>query len=410
MLDKKYLPFSEAIELLLDEVSEIRMSVEEIPIEEAYERVLAKDVVAPENLPGFKRSTVDGFAVRARDTFGAKESFPAYLKLKGEVEMGKQPDFKLLPGETAYIPTGGMLPEGADAVVMVEHASIAGDLVEIFHPVSPFENVILEDEDVAKGEIVLKAGTVLKPQHIGALAGLGVCSVEVFKKPVVGIILTGDEIVPPDKKPSPGEVRDINSFTLAGLILKAGGIPKKYGIVRDERKTLEEVLNRAFNECDVLLVSGGTSAGTKDMTAELINELGSPGILFHGVRIRPGKPLIGALCKNKPVFGLPGHPVAVFITFELFVKPVIFSMTGVREPQHKKTVKAVLKRRISSQPGRTDFVRVRLEREGEKLFAIPLIAKSGLIMSLALADAILTVPEELGGIEEGEEVEVQLLD
>jgi len=270
--------------------------------------------------------------------------------------------------------------------------------------------VILENEDVAKGELVLKAGTVLKPQHIGALAGLGICRVKVTKKPVVGIILTGDEIVPPDKKPLPGEVRDINSFTLAGLVAKAGGIPKKYGIIKDERKALQEVLSKAFDECDVILVSGGTSAGTKDMTAELIHTLGKPGILFHGVRIRPGKPLIGALCENKPVFGLPGHPVAVFITFELFVKPVILAITGAKDFSPQKTLKAVLKRRVPSQPGRTDFVRVKLEKENEITWAVPLIAKSGLIMSLAMADAILIIPEELGGIEEGEEVELQLLD
>jgi len=409
MLDKQYLTLKNALDLLLAKIPFKSLPSEEIPIEEAYFRIAAEDVFSPENLPGFKRSTVDGFAVRAQDTFGAKDTMPAYLTVKGEILMGAVPSFELNPGEAAYIPTGGMLPKGADAVVMVEHVNVvSSDLIEILKPVGPLENVILEDEDIKKGELVISAGTKLKPHHIGGLAGLGITKIKVTAKPKVGIILTGDEIIPHHEKVSPGKVRDINSFTLAGMILEEGGIPVKFGIVKDDYQAIKELVTKAYHQTDMVLITGGTSAGTKDVTAQVIDELGPPGVLFHGVSIKPGKPIIGGLCGNKPIFGLPGHPVAVYVCFSFLVKPVLQKMMGLASKNYTPFIKAKMAKSIQSQAGRTDFIRVYLEEKDGELYAVPLISKSGLIMSLVKADGIVIISEDLLGIEKDEEVAVFL--
>ena len=279
-------------------------------------------------------------------------------------------------------------------------------MIEVLKPVGPFENVIAEDEDVKKGELIIPAGHILKPQDIGGLAGLGISQVKVSKKPKVAIILTGDEIIPHTEKVTPGKVRDINSFTLAGLIEENGGIPIKMGIIKDVYQEIKKTVKKAYEIADIILISGGTSAGTKDMTAQIINELGKPGILFHGVAIKPGKPIIAGLCNNKPVFGLPGHPVAVYMCFNLFVKPVMERITGVTQKTFKPKIKAKISRSISSQAGRTDFIRVYLEEKNGEIWAHPLLSKSGLIMSLVKADGIVVIPDNKLGLEEGEEIEV----
>lgn len=411
MLDKKYLLPKDALKLILENVQFRSLSSETVTLQEAYDRITSEDIFAPEDLPGFLRSTVDGFAVNATDTFGAKESSPAYLYVKDDIPMGAIPDFSISQGECASIATGGMLPDGADAVVMIEHVNIVSqDLIEILRAVSPWENVIFKDEDVKKGEIVIKAGKRLKPQDIGALAGLGIEKVRVSKKPVVSIILTGDEIIPHTEKALPGQVRDVNSFTLSGLAVKAGALPLKMGIVRDVYEEIKATVWKAFEMSEIILITGGTSAGVKDMTAKVIDELGSPGVLFHGVSIKPGKPLIGGVCGGKPVFGLPGHPVAVYICFELFVRPVIEHMLGLEERKVKKILKAKMSRSLPSQAGREDFIRVSLEDRDGQLWAVPLLSKSGLIMSLVRADGIVYIPSELLGLQEGDEVFVEVID
>ncbi len=410
MLNQKFISLEEALFLLFSHIPFRSLSPEVISIEESYGRVLYEDIFSPEDLPGFERSTVDGFAVRASDTFGAKELSPVYLKLKGEVPIGGVPDFKIEVGEAASISTGGMLPEGADAVIMLEQVNvISSDLIEVLKPVAPGENVIFKDEDVKKGELVFPAGQKLRPQDVGVLAGLGITKVKVVKKPEVSIILTGDEIVPHYEKVYPGKVRDINSFTLTGLIKEIGGNPLKIGIVKDDYGEIKNAVKEAFVKSDVVLITGGTSAGTKDMVAEIIEDLGEPGILFHGVSIKPGKPVIVGIPQNKPVFGLPGHPVAVYICFKLFVEPVLKRMMGLKTKQFKTCVKAKLQRSISSQMGRTDFVRVALEERDGTLWALPLLSKSGLIMSLVKADGIVKILSQSLGLEEGEEVEVELI-
>ncbi|MCX7987986.1 MAG: molybdopterin molybdotransferase MoeA [Thermodesulfovibrio sp.] len=411
MLDKKYLLPKDAVKLILENVKFRSLSSERVSLEEAYDRVTYDDIVAPEDLPGFLRSTVDGFALKASDTFGARESSPAYINVKGDIPMGIIPGFTISQGECASIATGGMLPEGADAVVMIEHVNIISqDLIEVLKSVSPWENVIFKDEDIKKGEIVIKAGKRLKPQDIGALAGLGITTVQVTRKPIVSIILTGDEIVPHTEKALPGQVRDVNSFTLSGLSIKAGAVPLKMGILRDVYEEIKVAVEKAFENSDVVLITGGTSAGLKDMTAKVIDELGSPGVLFHGASIKPGKPIIGGVCRGKPVFGLPGHPVAVYICFELFVRPVIEQMLGLKERKVKRFLKAKMARNLHSQAGREDFIRVFLEEKDGQLWAVPLLSKSGLIMSLVKADGIVYIPSDLIGLQEGEEVLVEIID
>lgn len=384
---------------------------EEVLIEDAYGRVLAVDIISPDNLPGFDRSTVDGFAVISSDTFGATESMPAYLEVKGEIMMGVEPSIKLRKGETVRIATGGMLPDGADSVVMFEHVQPLDEgLIEVFKPVAPGENVISSDEDIRKGEVVLEKGQRLRPQDVAALAAVGITKVKVYKRPIVSIISTGDEIIPPDTPVRPGKVRDVNSYNLAGLIALSGGVAVKKGIFRDIYDDILRALKESLSDSDMVLITGGSSVGVRDLTEKVIDSLGSPGVLFHGINLKPGKPTIGAVIEGTPVLGLPGHPAAVSVCFELFVDPLIMLLSGERKRALPKriSIKARLAKSISSTQGREEHVRVRLEDRNGELWAIPILGKSGLIRTLVLADGKIIIPSHLRGIESGQEVEVYL--
>jgi molybdopterin molybdotransferase len=386
--------------------------IESVSIEDAYGRVSAFDIVSTENLPGFNRSTMDGYAVDSADTFGASDTMPVYLQVKGQVLMGRQPEIRLQRGETCLIPTGGMLPEGSDAIVMFEYTNrIDDNMVEIMKTVSPGENVIMFNEDVGKGEVVIKSGHRLRPQDIGALAGLGILAIPVYRKPVVAIISTGDEVVPADRPVSTGEVRDINSYNLAGMISACCAVPLKRGIIRDDLDKLRAAVKQALNEADMLLITGGSSVGVADYTAKVINELGSPGVLFHGVAMKPGKPVIGGIVDGKPVFGLPGHPAAITVGFETFVEPLLMRLSGeIPNPNvpSRITVKALFGRNLSSGAGREEHVRVYVEKHNDMLWAIPVLGKSGLIRTLVQAEGIVIIPMNKSGLYEGEEVEVRL--
>lgn len=410
MLDKNYIPADDARRLLLDRLAGVAKRTERVPLEEAFDRVLAEDILAPEDLPGFARSTVDGYAVRSRDTFGARDTSPAYLNLAPEILMGSVPAFALSPGEAASIPTGGMLPEGADAVVMFEHCQKASEsLVEILHAAAPAENVVQKDEDVRAGQTVLLSGSRLRPQDIGALAGLGIESVSVFAKPVVAIVSTGDEVVPLGSPCGPGKVRDINSFTLRGLIVHHGGIPVWKGICHDEYETIRSTVAEALQNADLVLIIGGTSAGVRDMSASVIDSFGKPGVLFHGVALKPGKPLIGGMIGPKPVLGLPGHPAAVVGTFENFVRPVLASLAGLQsEAVTSHAVTARITKAVASVAGREDHIRVRLEDLNGELCAVPVLGKSGLITTLVRADGIVKIPAAKLGLDAGEQVSVHV--
>lgn len=402
---------AQALEALLGRMRVADRQVETVALEESLGRFLAHDVVSPEDIPPFQRSTMDGFAVAAADTFGASEGSPAYLKVAGRVLMGEMAGTALKGGEAAHIPTGGMLPPQADAVVMVEYTSLLDEqTVEITRPVAPGENVVTAGEDIARNETIFPAGRRLGPYDLGALAAIGMPEVEVFGKVTVGIVSTGDELVDAGETPGPGQVRDINYYALAALVKRSGGEPLRLGIVPDDAAALSATLRQALPSCRLLIISGGTSVGTADMTPAVIDGLGRPGVLTHGLSVKPGKPTIIALIDDVPVFGLPGHPVGALDIFDLMVEPVIrFLITGVRQPVRPLRLKARLARSLSSVAGREDRIRVSLEHAEDGLVAHPLLGKSGLISRMTRADGVAIIPFEAEGAARGEEVEVEPL-
>lgn len=397
---------SEAQRLLLEAFPEPRIPWEEVCLPEAVGRVLARELVAGEDVPACPRSTVDGYAVRAVDTFGASESLPAYLDLGEEVAMGRPAPGALRAGQCCPVPTGGMLPEGADAVVMVEHAELPGDgTVAVLRPVAPGENLIWPGEDVGRGQVVLPPGRVLRPPDVGVAAALGFARLPVFRRLRVAILSTGDELVPPDRVPEPGRVRDVNSYTLAAAVRNDGWEAELLGIAPDRPAALEEALREGMRG-DALLVSGGSSVGARDLVAQAISRLGNPGILVHGVALRPGKPVIAAVADGRPVFGLPGHPVSALVVYYLLARPVLRRLAGSDPFPLQPTVRARLARSLSSRPGLEEYVRVSLRMAGDGLRAEPVLGKSGLISTLARAWGLVRIPPEATGLEQGEEVEV----
>ncbi len=409
---EELIPVEKALEVLFRYAPFQRPAEILIPLENAYGMVISRDILSPEDLPGFSRSTVDGFAVRSADTFGATEGLPAYLTIVAEIPMGQQPRVVLLKGEGAGIATGGMLPEGADAAVMLEHTQeLDGKMIEIVRPVSPGENVIQSGEDAKKDELILKSGHRLRPQDVGALAGLGITDIRAYRKPKVSIISTGDEIVAPSEPVQPGEVRDINSYTLSGLISDAGCIAVKRGIFSDKYEVIRDVVEQALRDSEMILITGGSSVGTKDMTAKVINDLGIPGVLFHGVSLKPGKPMIGGVVGTVPIFGLPGHPAAVHVCFEIFIRPVLAVQSGEAAslfPWKRRTIRARIARNISSSPGREEHIGVSIEERDGEVWAVPLLGKSGLITTLTRADGTALIPLRKSGVQEGDFVEVTI--
>ncbi len=383
--------------------------VETVPTRDAPGRVLAEDIVAPSDLPSFPRSAMDGYAVRAEDTYGASEGLPAYLRVVGEIAMGSSADITLSPGEAALIHTGGMLAGNADAVVMVENTrGVDASTIEVVRPVAKGENVLQIGEDMAKGEALLPRGSLLRPQDIGGLLALGITEIPVFQRVKVALISTGDELVPPEEEPKPGQIRGINAYTLASLALRAGAIPIRLGIVEDNREALKEAAERGMREADIVVISAGSSVSTRDITADVINSLGQPGILVHGVSLKPGKPTIMASVDGKPFFGLPGNPGSAMVTFELFVAPCIYRLGGHRELPQRYQMKAKLTRNIPSAPGREDYVPVKLEERDGELYAEPVFGKSNLLFPLIKADGIAQVPLDRGGLSAGETVLVSI--
>ncbi|MCE5195509.1 MAG: molybdopterin molybdotransferase MoeA [Nitrospiraceae bacterium] len=401
-----------ALDIIFEKLSPLLPSESTLNIQDALCRILSKDIHSTEDLPSFARSTVDGYAVVSSDTFGATEGLPSYLNVAGEILMGTIPSAVINKNEAVKIATGGMLPVNADAVVMVEHTqSIDEKMIEVLKPAAPGENVIQKGEDIKKDELVLKKGHRLRPQDIGALAGLGITKVKIYDKPKVSIISTGDEIVSAASDANEGQVRDINSFNLSGLILEAGCEPAKQGIFRDEYSVIKKSVEDSLKTTDMVLITGGSSVGTRDMTAKIINDIGTPGVLFHGVSIKPGKPMIGGLINNKPVFGLPGHPAAITVCFQQFIEPVLKKLTGHEQKKiidKKPFVIAKMSKNVSSSSGREDYIRVSLEKRNNEIWANPILGKSGLITTLVKADGIVVIPLMKLGLEQGESVEVRL--
>ena len=398
---------AQALERLLPRLAPLGRA-EPLGLLDALGRVMARELHAPVDLPAFARSTMDGFAVRAADTYGASEGLPAYLDLCGEVPMGRTADLAVRPGQAARVHTGGMIPPGADAVVMVENTqALADNAIEVVRPVALGENVVPVGEDVRQGDPLFPAGHRLRPQDLGGLAGVGITTVEVAARPRVAILASGDEVVPPEQAVAPGQIRDINSYTIAALARRAGGLPELRGIAPDDAARLMAMAEQALAESDALIISAGSSVSTRDMTVQVIAALGAPGVLVHGVSIHPGKPTILALVGAKPVFGLPGNPVSTMIAFELFVAPALRRLLGAAEPLGAG-VEARLARNVASKPGREDFVPVRLEQRAGALWAEPVFGKSNLIYTMAHADGLLHVPLDLAGLYAGDTARVRV--
>jgi molybdopterin molybdotransferase len=416
------LPPDEARELLFRHMTAV-LPAETIATQQANGRVLATAVTAPHALPQFRRSTMDGYAVRAADTYGASESLPAFLHVVGEVPMGQPAAVALGVGQAAMVHTGGMIPETADAVVQIEQTqTVSGGQspistlqsppfpfeIEVLRAVAVGQNVLQVGEDVRLGAEVLPAGHSLRPQDVGGLLALGLTAVAVVRRPRVGILATGDEVIMPEETAVPGQIRDINSYTVAGLVEQAGGVPVRGGIIPDNFDALATAAANLLAETDMLVMSAGSSVSVRDMTVQVIDGLGAPGVLLHGVATRPGKPTIVAAVGGKPVLGLPGNPVSAMIQFDMFGVPAIYRLQGVQTMPRRGLVWARLGQNIASESGREDYVPARLQDSADGLLAIPVFGKSNLIYTLVNADGLIKIPLNKGGLLAGEWVEVRL--
>ena len=381
-----------------------RTDTETVPLAEALRRVPAGVVSSPAALPGFARSTVDGFAVRAADTFGASDGLPSYLDLLGTVRMGAEPDVAVRPGGCVAVPTGAALPEGADAVVMVEYtAETMPGTIEVTRPVAAGAGLVRADEDVVAGAPLVPGGRPLRPAELGLLAAAGVTSVPVHRRPRVAIVSTGDEIVPPDTATlGPAQVRDATASALAGLVADAGGVAVYAGIVADERGALEKTLGGLLDDSDLVVVSAGSSVGIRDETTAAISALGT--VWCHGLAIKPGKPTLLAECRGVPVVGLPGNPLSALVVFRLVGVPLVWSLAGCTSVPPEPSTRARLSRNLASAAGRLDVVQVRV-RDG---VAEPLFGPSALLSVLTRADGYVVVPEPATGLDSGTDVEVIL--
>ena len=378
-------------------------AAETVSLTAAMGRVLAEDIAATEYVPDFDRSTVDGYAVRARDTFGCTDAIPAILPLQGEVLMGEGAEFALNPEECVAVPTGGAVPKGADSVVMVEYTEDYGDgTIGISKSAAPGQNMIFRGDDVFPGKVVLEKGRVLSSQDIGALAAIGRVQVPVAKKLKIGVISTGDELVPPEQTPGPGQVRDVNSPMLEAMLTAFGAEVINYGIVIDDETLLSEKVHKAVAECDAVLLSGGSSVGIKDAACRIIESMGS--LLMHGIAIKPGKPTILGKAGSKPLVGLPGHPVAAYFITKIFILPLLCRLTGRKQERYTTTARVT--ESISANHGRAQVHCCRLESRDGALWASPIRGKSGLITTLAGADGHFIIDRDCEGLPQGAQVQV----
>lgn len=404
------LPPDAALALLLDRLPpQPAAGSAMVDTADALGRVTAAAVRSPEALPPFPRATMDGYSLRAADTFGASDGLPAWFTLVGEVPMGQAPAVAVGIGEAAVAYTGGMLAHHADAVVMVEQTqAIDADTIEVMRPVAPGENVAQPGEDVGVGAVALPAGHRIRPQDIGALLALGIVRVRVANRPRVGILAMGDEITAPDATPGPGQVRDINTYTIAAQVAAAGGIPTPLGLVGDDYATQLEAARRGLEATEMLALSAGSSVSARDRTVDIVAALGRPGALAHGLSLRPGKPAIVGLCDGKPVIGLPGNPVSAMVVSDLLIRPTLYRLLGGLTPPEPPQTTALLAQDVPSAPGREDYVPVRLTEGADGLpRAHPVWGKSGLIFTLVRADGLLRTPPDAAGLYAGEQVQVR---
>ncbi|WP_297092730.1 gephyrin-like molybdotransferase Glp [Thermococcus sp.] len=392
----KVVPLEKALEVIGS--FPLRPGIESVPLSEALGRVLAEDVVSPVDVPPFDRATVDGYALRAEDTFMASESEPVRLKVIGEVNAGDNPDFELKPGESVYISTGAPLPKGADAVIQFEDVDREGEEVIIYKPAYPGLGVMKAGTDIPKGKTLLKRGTKLTFKNTALLSAVGIAEVPVFRRPRVAVISTGNEVVLPGAELRYGQIYDINGRAIADAVRELGGEALFLGIARDDRESLKALIEKGVECCDVVILSGGASGGIRDLTSSIIEELGE--VKIHGIAIQPGKPTIIGLINGKPVFGLPGYPTSCLTNFTLLVAPLLRKLLG-RESEVRK-VRKKLAHKVFSVKGRRQFLPVRVE--GDR--AVPILKGSGAVTSFIEADGFIEVPENVEILQAGEEVEV----
>jgi molybdenum cofactor synthesis domain-containing protein len=407
---RKLMTFDEAKRAISLHLKPEPLGTEKISLLEAYNRVLAENVASVLDIPPFNRSTVDGYAVKVEDTFGAEENHPIKLKICGVVNVGEQPKINVAKGEAAEIATGAPIPEGADAVVMIEDTDRENDELSVYSAVTREENVMKKGTDIKKGETVLKAGQVLGSREVGVLAALGIAKVKVHMVPSVAVLSTGAEVTEPGKKLPLGKIYDINAYSLSAAVLESGGKPVYLGVVPDDKTELRKALEHALAYADMVITSGGVSVGPRDITPQIVDSLGKPGLIVCGIAVKPGKPTTIALIGKKPVFSLPGHPTSALLMFHLLARPVIQLLSG-RPAKEATTVKAVTSARMFSAKGRRTFVMVKLKRDkSNRLIAEPVeTGASGAITTLAKADGFVEIAENQQFVDTDEEITVALL-
>ncbi|WP_026476157.1 molybdopterin molybdotransferase MoeA [Alkaliphilus transvaalensis] len=401
------LSMKEAKEKVRESFKDLVLEVEEVAIVEANNRIVAEDVVSPINVPEFNRSTVDGYAVISKDTNGASESLPSFLNIVGEIEMGKAAKLTIKEGEACYIPTGGMLPQGSDSVVMVEYTELLDEeTVCMQKPVAPLENVLQIGDDVKIGQVIFEKGQLLRSQDIGVLAGMGFSKVKVFRKPRISIISTGDELIGLNEKHELGKIRDMNTYSLSAAVEIDRCEVVEATIVKDHFQSLKEVLIEALEKSDIILVSGGSSMGTKDITKDVINALGEPGVFIHGIAVKPGKPTIVGKIGNTAIFGLPGQPVSAMVIYQVLVRELIHHLYTLKQVQPYLMGEMTVN--VSSGTGREHYVMVTVSQEGEKTTVTPVYGKSGMLTMMTKSIGYICIDQNQEGLYKGEKVKVYL--
>lgn len=397
-----------AREKMMENFKDFKVEIEEIDIIDAEGRILGEDIYSKLNVPHFRRSTVDGYALRSRDTHGASDSLPMFIEKIGEVEMGKAATVTVTEDTAVYVPTGGMVPEGADAVVMIEYVEVLDDInIIVSKSVVQKENIIDIGDDIKENQKVLLKGMKLRPQDIGVLSSIGIYTVKTFKMPSISIISTGDEIIDPREELQPGKIKDINTYTIAAMAKEIGLNVIERVVVKDDKYLLKATLKYALEKSDIVVLSGGSSVGTKDISSIVINEIGSPGVFVHGVAMKPGKPTILAKVKDKPVFGLPGQPTSAIIAFKVFVEYFVRKIINIDEYE-ERFVEAKMKVNVPSAAGKETYQMVYLKKEEDKYIAEPVNGKSGMITLMSKAKGYIKIHEDIEGITAGEKIKVNL--
>jgi len=399
------LSIEEAKGLIKENFKDLILEVEEVSLLEAADRIVAEEVISAISVPEFNRSTVDGYAVKAKDTNGASETLPSFLNNVGSVEMGKETSLAIKSGECCYVPTGGMLPAGSDGVVMVEYTEQLDErTICIQKPIAPLENVLQKGDDIAVRQVLFNIGHRLRSQDIGALAGIGIEAVKVFKKLKIGIISTGDEIIGPDEELKLGQIRDMNTYSLGAAAEKDGCEVVCRSVIKDEIHLLQNKIEEFLNSCDMVLISGGSSMGAKDVTKDAINMVGEPGVFIHGLAVKPGKPTIVGRIGKKAVFGLPGQPVSALVIYHVIVKRLIQDIYKTSLPEAYIT--GELSVNISSAAGKEHYVMVNISQENDKNIVIPVHGKSGMLTMMTKSLGYIKIQQNQEGLYKGQEVKV----